>query len=78
MNSGITVVILITNFLIKMLMRKLSKYEKYSTITEETLNTIFKIFVAQFINTAIIPLLLNATVHGFNFSSYLYNLNPGI
>jgi len=43
-------------------MKNLSKFEKYLTATEETLNTIIKIFVAQFINTAIVPLLLNATI----------------
>ena len=48
------------NFILRYIFKRLSKFERVSNKTKEQLNIMIKVFVATFINTALIVLLVNA------------------
>jgi len=50
--------VMMVNFLLKVLLRSLGKFSKFATITKETLGITVTLFIAMFVNTAIITLLL--------------------
>jgi hypothetical protein len=52
--------VVIINFIIKIVLISLSKWERAATLTKETLKIMTKVFVAMFINTAFISLIVNA------------------
>ncbi|KRX00706.1 hypothetical protein PPERSA_00933 [Pseudocohnilembus persalinus] len=47
------------NFFIQLLFRKLSSFEKYNYLTQEYAARIYKIFIAMFINTGLLLLIIN-------------------
>lgn len=49
---------MVVNYLLKALLNALGRFSKYSTITKETLGITLSLFIAMFINTAIITTLL--------------------
>lgn len=69
-------VIVFVNFLLKVILIKLGKFERYETITKETFSSLAKIFVAMFINTAIITVLMHANIFGFIPAVSLSNIIP--
>lgn len=69
-------VIVFVNFLLKVILIKLGKYERYETITKETFSSLAKIFIAMFINTAIISLVMHANIFGFIPAVSLSNIIP--
>ena len=48
------------NFILRFLLKKISKFERVSNKTKEQLNIMIKVFIATFINTALIILIINA------------------
>ena len=48
------------NFMLKIVFRSLAKFERYKSLTHETGSILTKLFVAIFINMAILLLLINA------------------
>ena len=69
-------VIVFVNYLLKTILIFLGKYERYGSITEETFSSLTKIFVAMFINTAIITLVMHANIFGFIPAVSLSNIIP--
>ena len=69
-------VIVFVNFLLKTILIFLGKFERYESITEETLSTLTKNFVSMFINTAIITLIMHANIFGFIPAVSLSNIVP--
>lgn len=69
-------VIVFVNFLLKYILIKLGKYERFETITQETFSSLSKIFVAMFINTAIISVIMHANIFGFIPAVSLSNIVP--
>ena len=69
-------VIVFVNYLLKTILIYLGKYERYGSITEETFSSLTKIFVAMFINTAIITLVMHANIFGFIPAVSLSNIIP--
>ena len=64
------------NFMLKIVFRKLAKFERYKSLTHET-NSIFKkLFIAVFINMAILLLLINANFQEFEFVKNISNWLP--
>lgn len=59
-----SLIIVLVNFLLKWVLVKLGKFERYHTLTEETLSSMMKVFVAMFFNTACITLLISARFGG--------------
>lgn len=57
------------NFLLKWVLVSLGKFERYPTLTEETLSSMMKVFAAMFFNTACITLLISARFGGTNGNS---------
>lgn len=51
-------VIVAVNYILKIVLRALGNFQKYPTITAQTMGTTMNLFFAMFINTAIITLLL--------------------
>lgn len=51
-------VIIIVNFILKIILKKLSKFSRYSTVTQEISGTTIKLFIAIFVNTALITLIV--------------------
>lgn len=58
-------VIVAVNYILKIVLRALGNFQKYPTITAQTMGTTMNLFFAMFINTAIITLLLQANIYGF-------------
>jgi len=58
-------VVMIVNYLLKVLLRKMGNFSKYPTITAETLGITIYLFISMFINTALITLLFSADIYGF-------------
>lgn len=52
-------VIIITNFSLRSIVRTLSIKEKHETYTAYNLSVAFKLAIARFINTAIVPTVVN-------------------
>lgn len=52
--------VILINFILRFVFKRLSKFERVSNKTKEQLNIMVKVFVATFINTALIVLLVNA------------------
>lgn len=50
--------------MLKWVLVKLGKFERYQTLTEETLSSMMKVFAAMFFNTAGITLLISARFGG--------------
>ena len=69
-------VIVFVNFLLKVILIKLGRFERYETLTEETFSSLTKIFVSMFINTAIITLIMHADIFGFIPAVSLSNIIP--
>lgn len=55
------------NFMLKIVFRNLAKFEKYKSLTHEIESIFKKLFVAIFINMAILLLLINANFQSINF-----------
>jgi len=62
---GTAFIIVIVNFLLKIVLKALGSFSRYKTITEEVSGTMFKLFYALFTNTALIALILQADIFGF-------------
>lgn len=54
-----SVFVIIVNIALKTVIRKVSLYEKHDTYTSHNISVAFKLTLARFINTAIVPLLIN-------------------
>lgn len=62
---AIAVAISLVNFLLKIVINALSSFSRYRTVTNQTLSSMTKLFVAMFVNSAIISLLLSANIYSF-------------
>ncbi|KAL4509992.1 hypothetical protein ABPG72_010185 [Tetrahymena utriculariae] len=58
-------VVLIVNFLLRLTIQALGKFNRYKTITKYTTSMTSKLFLAFFVNTALITLFLQANIYGF-------------
>lgn len=65
MSVVFALVVVFVNFILRILLKKLGRFSKYPTITSETLGTTINLFIAMFINTAIITLLFSADIYSF-------------
>jgi hypothetical protein len=73
---GASVVSSITNIILGIVISVVAKYVlRPSTIPGEHIFIFWGVLISNFINSAIIPLLLNANVYGMQFVSYLKFLN---
>jgi len=52
----------VVNAVLKTVIKKLAAFENYKTLTEETEMTVTNTFMAIFVNTALITLILNGKV----------------
>lgn len=59
------VIISVVNNILQVVIKKLSNFSRYKTVTQETLSSMTKLFVAMFINSALIALLLSANIYAF-------------
>lgn len=71
--------VIVVNFMLRIILRLLSQFERSSSINKEQRKTMIKVFVAIFINTAIITLIVNADFRDLEFTKdlafrkYLFN-----
>ena len=63
--------IIAINFILKLFLRKISRFERVSTVTKQQQKIMFKIFLAMFINTAFINLIVNANFQDFIVMQYV-------
>jgi len=70
--SGVCIAII--NFIIKQIYILLAKFQRYETLSKESRTTIVKYFLSLFINTALIPILANSNIYGFELSERLVQL----
>lgn len=59
-------IVVTVNFMLKWVLVRLGRFERYQTLTEETLSSMMKVFAAMFFNTAGITLLISARFGGSN------------
>jgi len=59
--------VIIINFVIQFIFQGLSKFEKHSTLNKQLSQRVLKVFVAQFLNTGILILLINAKIKEISF-----------
>lgn len=45
--------------MLKTVVRKFSQYEKYETLTAMDISVAFKLTLARFVNTALVPIMVN-------------------
>jgi len=55
----ISIIILLINYCLLLLIKKLTEYERHRTYTAYNFSVAFKLTLAQFLNTAIIPVIIN-------------------
>lgn len=66
--------VIIINLVLKVILTKLSVFERTSTETKQKVQTMTRVFIALFINTAILTLLANADLRGIDLLTYVpYN-----
>lgn len=63
--------VIFINFILRTIFKRLSRFERVSNKTKEELNIMMKVFIATFINTALIILIVNAN---FSRISAIYNI----
>jgi len=61
-NIGIAFLVLIINYIIQFIFQTLSKFEKHSTLNKQLAQRVLKTFVAQFLTTGVLILLVNAQI----------------
>jgi hypothetical protein len=59
------------NFIIKIVLISLSRFERASTLTKETLKIMTKVFVAMLVNTAFISLIVFSDLTRYEFLAHL-------
>ena len=57
-------VIIIVNTILRIVLKKLGKFERYTSLTKEATSTAFRIFAAMFFNTAILTILMHGNIFG--------------
>ena len=62
-----TLVVVIINFVLTMLLTRATKYERHMTVSAETVAIANKIFTAQVLNSAVIFVLVNASLPGLSY-----------
>ena len=73
--------VIIINLILKVILTKLSAFERTSTETKQKLQTMTRVFIALFINTSILTLLANTNlqnlgvVHYLPYNQYILNGN---
>ena len=70
--SGLCIAII--NTIIKQIYIALGRFQRYETLSKEASSTTKKYFASLFVNTAIIPVLANSNIYGFQLSKRLVNL----
>lgn len=63
--------IVMLNFIIKIVLIVLTRFERISSVTKETLKIMTKVFIAMFINTAFVSLIVNANLQRYRILSTL-------
>lgn len=63
---AVSMLIVIVNFILKVILVELVKSLRLKTVTAETNYTMIAIFVGQFVNTAVLVVLNNAAFHDFD------------
>ena len=58
-SAGISVVISVVNIALKYVVRALSRYEEAETMTSQNLSIALKLTAVRFINTSIVPIIVN-------------------
>lgn len=66
---GAVLVVIAINFILKTVLKTLVLKEKRHTLSEQVISIMKKIFLAQFINTAILLVLINANLNYFKTSA---------
>ena len=56
-----SITVTLVNMILRNVVRKMSTYEKHDTWTADSVSIAFKLTAARFVNTSIIPLLINST-----------------
>ncbi|EGR28597.1 hypothetical protein IMG5_172090 [Ichthyophthirius multifiliis] len=69
-------IIIFVNILLRIIVKKLSKYLRFPTFSQESSVTAVLLFICTFINTAIIVLILQADIFGFILSIFITNPIP--
>jgi hypothetical protein len=64
--SGVSMLIVAVNFILKVMLTKMVAGLRLKTMTKETDITMIAIFVGQFVNTAILLVLNNANFNDFD------------
>jgi len=70
------VIVAIVNKLLVIILAQLGNFSRYATITLRTVGITLTVFIAMFVNTALITILLNGEIYGFNLSKYIANIVP--
>jgi hypothetical protein len=65
-----SVVVIVVNFALRGLLIKLAEHEKPQSVSQLQNAIVSKVFVAQFANTALVVLLVNATIFGGVFNDF--------
>ena len=58
LNVATAIVIVFVNYFLKLILKALSKFSRYYTVTSEISGTTIKLFFAMFVNTALITLVV--------------------
>lgn len=71
LNVATAIVIVFVNYFLKLILKALSKFSRYYTVTSEISGTTIKLFFAMFVNTALITLVLHGDIFGFKPALYI-------
>nr|BAK01125.1 predicted protein [Hordeum vulgare subsp. vulgare] len=63
---AIVFIVLVINYGVQFVFQALSKFEKHSTLNNQLATRVIKTFAAQFLNTGLLLLLINAKLDGFS------------
>jgi len=72
----IGIVITMVNFALSYLIQRFTRFCRYETVAQELTSQFTKMFIAQFINTAVIQLIIQADIFGFRPINYVTSIIP--
>lgn len=76
-NIVTSITIIVVNYLLKRILRKLAAFQRFSTVTDEVISSSKKIFTAMFLNTTFVPMLANLNLFQFNPGSTIIEAMGG-
>ena len=66
-NIGASMSVFVVNYILKVILKGLGRFERYKSVTLQTESIMVKLFVAVYVNMGILIILINANLQRYGF-----------